>query len=66
MYDELMSFKKNFLFLFIFFFLLVTKPVEAAIPAFPGAEGFGSETPGGRGGQVSQDQEFVFLELEEQ
>ena len=23
-----------------------------ALPAFPGAEGFGSTTPGGRGGQV--------------
>ena len=25
---------------------------EAALPAFPGAEGFGSTTRGGRGGQV--------------
>jgi CSLREA domain-containing protein len=25
---------------------------SAGIPAFPGAEGFGAETPGGRGGQV--------------
>src|SRR5258706_13713038 len=24
----------------------------AAVPAFPGAEGFGSETPGGRGGKI--------------
>ena len=24
----------------------------SALPAFPGAEGFGTETPGGRGGQV--------------
>ncbi len=23
-----------------------------ALPAFPGAEGFGSDTPGGRGGRV--------------
>ncbi len=27
-------------------------PHATAIPAFPGAEGFGSETPGGRGGRV--------------
>lgn len=27
-------------------------PEAAAIPAFPGAEGFGSTTPGGRGGKV--------------
>lgn len=27
-------------------------PVSASIPAFPGAEGFGSRTPGGRGGEV--------------
>ncbi len=26
--------------------------LAAAMPAFPGAEGFGSETPGGRGGRV--------------
>jgi len=26
--------------------------VSAQLPAFPGAEGFGSTTPGGRGGQV--------------
>lgn len=26
--------------------------VAAALPAFPGAEGFGSDTPGGRGGRV--------------
>jgi pectate lyase len=26
--------------------------VPAAVPAFPGAEGWGSETPGGRGGKV--------------
>jgi hypothetical protein len=25
---------------------------SSAVPAFPGAEGFGAETPGGRGGQV--------------
>lgn len=27
-------------------------PAADALPAFPGAEGFGSTTPGGRGGQV--------------
>ena len=27
-------------------------PAARAIPAFPGAEGFGSQTPGGRGGRV--------------
>ena len=39
--------------------LLLTTPVQAAeksaarrIPAFPGAEGFGAYTPGGRGGRV--------------
>lgn len=31
--------------------LIPTRPL-AALPAFPGAEGFGAETPGGRGGQV--------------
>jgi hypothetical protein len=31
---------------------LFAKVANAAIPAFPGAEGFGSNTPGGRGGQV--------------
>src|SRR6266487_786147 len=29
-----------------------TGPKALAIPAFPGAEGFGSTTPGGRGGKV--------------
>jgi pectate lyase len=29
-----------------------TAPQSATIPAFPGAEGFGSTTPGGRGGRV--------------
>ena len=38
--------------------LLAPAPVRAAsgamqsLPAFPGAEGFGSQTPGGRGGRV--------------
>ncbi len=32
--------------------LLFTATRSTAIPAFPGAEGFGSETPGGRGGRV--------------
>jgi pectate lyase len=32
--------------------LCVWSEAEEAIPAFPGAEGFGSKTPGGRGGKV--------------
>src|SRR5688572_1483048 len=27
-------------------------PASIAVPAFPGAEGFGTTTPGGRGGRV--------------
>src|SRR5256885_10648549 len=41
---------------FIFcFFVLFTSPAVSkpkAVPAFPGAEGFGANTPGGRGGKV--------------
>jgi hypothetical protein len=36
----------------VFFLLVVALPVLAQVPAFPGAEGFGSTTPGGRGGRV--------------
>lgn len=32
--------------------LLIPTPAFAALSAFPGAEGFGANTPGGRGGQV--------------
>lgn len=32
--------------------ILDGKIVERKLPAFPGAEGFGAETPGGRGGRV--------------
>jgi len=32
--------------------LLVAAAAAAAVPAFPGAEGFGAQTPGGRGGIV--------------
>lgn len=32
--------------------LLPGVPAETLLPAFPGAEGFGAATPGGRGGQV--------------
>src|SRR5579871_5635925 len=32
--------------------LLLFAPLRAAPPAFPGAEGFGADTPGGRGGKV--------------
>ncbi|MGI5819867.1 MAG: pectate lyase [Armatimonadota bacterium] len=34
------------------FVLLVGCTTQADVPAFPGAEGFGATTPGGRGGQV--------------
>jgi pectate lyase len=38
---------------FIFLAFLFFLPTSAyALPAFPGAEGFGANTPGGRGGQV--------------
>ena len=37
--------------LFLILYGIVTMAV-AALPAFPGAEGFGTDTPGGRGGQV--------------
>lgn len=44
--------KKNYCFVLVFS-LLLTYPVYAnAIPAFPGAEGFGANSIGGRGGQV--------------
>ena len=33
-------------------FLPLAVPAAAALPAFPGAEGAGSTTPGGRGGRV--------------
>jgi hypothetical protein len=33
-------------------FFLTAATLHAATPAFPGAEGFGAETPGGRGGTV--------------
>lgn len=32
--------------------IAVSGPQGLALPAFPGAEGFGADTPGGRGGQV--------------
>ncbi len=35
-----------------FCLLVLFSSASAQIPAFPGAEGFGSTTPGGRGGQV--------------
>jgi|GEM_PF-837058 len=34
--------------------LPLAKPQASALPAFPGAEGYGSTTPGGRGGKVLQ------------
>jgi len=36
----------------VFLVVLCMSTVGHALPAFPGAEGFGSDTPGGRGGQV--------------
>ena len=33
-------------------FLITAFPPAHAVPAFPGAEGFGTDTPGGRGGRV--------------
>jgi hypothetical protein len=33
-------------------FQLAVLTAAAATPAFPGAEGFGAQTPGGRGGRV--------------
>src|SRR5258707_13317449 len=35
-----------------FLVLATLLPAIAATPAFPGAEGFGAQTPGGRGGKV--------------
>ncbi|MBD3391096.1 MAG: hypothetical protein GF418_03485 [Chitinivibrionales bacterium] len=37
---------------FAFFLLILVASPAFSLPAFPGAEGFGSETPGGRGGDV--------------
>ena len=33
-------------------FLVSLAKAEAPLPAFPGAEGFGATTPGGRGGRI--------------
>ena len=33
---------------------LLLSPASAATKAFPGAEGFGTDTPGGRGGSVAR------------
>lgn len=40
--------------LYIWLLMLILMPLQSAygLPAFPGAEGYGSETPGGRGGRV--------------
>lgn len=42
--------KKFYLFTFAYFLLCYTS--WSQVPSFPGAEGFGANTPGGRGGQV--------------
>jgi len=47
-----MSFKRYLYILLFASFFLLSKTAHAAIPAFPGAEGFGAGTPGGRGGKV--------------
>ncbi|MBI4136782.1 hypothetical protein HY469_01855 [Candidatus Roizmanbacteria bacterium] len=46
--------KYLFYYLIVSFFLLPVSEVfaQSSVPAFPGAEGFGATTPGGRGGQV--------------
>lgn len=45
--------KRNFIScLIIFFSILVSTAQEENIPAFPGAEGFGKYTTGGRGGRI--------------
>lgn len=41
-------------FLLVLCALVYPCPAAAVLPAFPGAEGFGSTTPGGRGGKVIQ------------
>ena len=35
-----------------FVFLFIASALQAQLPAFPGAEGFGRNTTGGRGGAV--------------
>jgi len=48
-----MGFGKVFRGLFVgIFLLLIATSTLLALPAFPGAEGFGAGTPGGRGGRV--------------
>ncbi len=47
---EMNKMNKKILFGFICFIL--SAHIAFALPAFPGAEGFGSDTPGGRGGRV--------------
>jgi hypothetical protein len=43
---------KNLLFIFTFFILHFSFYTLHSLPAFPNAEGWGAETPGGRGGNV--------------
>lgn len=40
-----------FYYVVFWFFILIARPVFS-LPAFPGAEGFGAETVGGRGGRI--------------
>ncbi|MDL2304460.1 pectate lyase [Bacteroides sp. OttesenSCG-928-D19] len=44
--------RSTFLFFFIFSFFTISAQHNDTIPAFPGAEGFGRYTTGGRGGEV--------------
>ena len=43
---------KSLILIIALFFYTMTSSVLAQVPAFPGAEGFGSTTPAGRGGRV--------------
>lgn len=46
-----MNFKRRFLSVGVFFMVLLAE-LSYALPSFPGAEGFGANTVGGRGGRV--------------
>ena len=46
--------RANRLAVFLVSCLLSMAEAETVLPAFPGAEGFGATTPGGRGGRIIQ------------